>query len=246
MLTNSFLERIHLENTTIDLKHMPIILRHIAKYIPFENLDVMDKTTKPLSLETITEKLLTNRRGGLCYEINTLLFEVLRENHLNVKLISAVIYEETRQAFSKTGYTHTVILLEDQGHAYLIDAGFGNNIPLIPVPLDGQVVSSTNGEYKIIDDELYMKRSYRDEQFKLAYRFKRESITWDQLRISQQIIEQSEDSMFNKRALLTKCTEDGTVTLSENNLVIMKNGEKKNRVLTDVEKQQAKKDYFYQ
>ncbi len=91
-----------------------------------------------------------------------------------------------------------------------------------------------------------MKRSYRDEQFKLAYRFKRESITWDQLRISQQIIEQSEDSMFNKRALLTKCTEDGTVTLSENNLVIMKNGEKKNRVLTDVEKQQAKKDYFYQ
>ena len=69
-------------------------------------------------------------------------------------------------------------------------------------------------------------------------------MTWDQLRISQQIIEQSEDSVFNKRALLTKCTEDGTVTLSENNLVIMKNGEKMSQVLTDIEKQQAIKNYF--
>jgi len=246
MLTNRFFQRIELKNTTIDLDHMPIILRHIAKYIPFENIDVIDKTTKPLSLETIAAKILTNHRGGLCYEINTLLFEVLRENNLNVNLISAVIFDETSQAFSKTGYTHTIILLEHQGLEYLIDAGFGNNIPLIPVPLNGDLVNSTNGAYKIVDHQLYMKRSYRDEQFKLAYRFKRDRITCDQLRISQQIIEQSEDSMFNKRALLTRCTEDGTVTLSENNLVIMKSGEKTSRVLTEVEKQQAKKDYFYQ
>jgi len=246
MLTNRFLQRIELKNTTIDIENMPVILRHIAKYIPFENLDVIDKTTKPLSLETIVEKLLTNHRGGLCYEINTLLFEVLRENNLNVNLISAVIYDESSQAFSKTGYTHTIILLEHKGVEYLIDAGFGNNIPLVPVPLNGDLVNSTNGIYKIIDNQLYMKRSYRDEQFILAYRFIKESLTWDQLRISQQIIEQSEESVFNKRELLTKCTEDGTVTLSENNLVIMKNGEKTSRVLTETEKQHAKKDYFYQ
>jgi len=46
--------------------------------------------------------------------------------------------------------------------------------------------------------------------------------------------------------LLTKCTEDGTVTLAGNDLTIMKNGHKTLRTLTDTEKEAAKKQYFYQ
>jgi len=91
-----------------------------------------------------------------------------------------------------------------------------------------------------------MKRRYRDEQFVLAYRFDTQPITKSQLRTSQQIIENSEDSVFNKRPLLTKCTEDGTVTLAGNDLTIMKNGHKTLRTLTDTEKEAAKKQYFYQ
>ncbi|WP_010287575.1 arylamine N-acetyltransferase family protein [Kurthia massiliensis] len=246
MLTEQFLARIHLEGTKIDMKRLPLLLRHVAQYIPFENLDVMTGTSKPLSTAYMTEKILVNGRGGLCYEINPLLAEVLRENDLNVKLISATIYDTLQQQFSKTGYTHTLILLEDHEERYLIDAGFGNNVPLMPIPLNGDVVSSTNGEYKVIGDELFMKRRYRDEQFILAYRFKLEPISWKQLQISQHIIEQSEASVFNKRPLLTKCTEEGTITLSQHELTIMKNGLKTTETLTPEQAMKAKKQYFYQ
>lgn len=246
MLTEQFLARIQLEGTMIDMKRLPLILRHMAKYIPFENLDVINGVSQPLSSKRIVQKILVEGRGGLCYEINPLLAEVLRANELNVKLIAATIYDSTHQQFSKTGYTHTIILLEQHGERYLIDAGFGNNVPLMPVPLNGDVVSSTNGDFKVIGDELFMKRRYRDEQFVLAYRFKEERASWKQLQVSQHIIEQSEASPFNKKALLTKCTEDGTITLSENDLTIMQEGQKTVQTLTAEEVTQAKKQYFYQ
>lgn len=91
-----------------------------------------------------------------------------------------------------------------------------------------------------------MKRRYRDVQFICAYRFDTQPIEWPALRVSQQIIEQSEDSAFNKRLLLTKCTDNGTITLSGNDLTIMKDGEKTVATLTDKEKAVAKKTYFYQ
>lgn len=246
MLTEQFLARIKLEGTIVDIKRLPLILRHMAQYIPFENLDVINGVSQPLSSHYIVQKILTEGRGGLCYEMNPLLAEVLRANEMNVKLIAATIYDSMHQEFSKTGYTHTVVLLEQHGERYLVDAGFGNNVPLMPVPLNGDVVSSTNGDFKIIGDELFMKRRHRDEQFVLAYRFKEERISWKQLQISQHIIEQSEASPFNKRALLTKCTEDGTITLSENDLTIMKNGQKIIRTLSSKEALEAKHRYFYQ
>lgn len=246
MLTEAFLARIRLSGTEIDMKHLPLLLRHVADYIPFENLDIIEGASEVLSEEGTAKKILQQQRGGLCYEINPLLATVLTENDFHVQLISAVIYDALHEEFSKTGYTHTLILLEEHGEQYLVDAGFGNNVPLIAVPLDGRTVSSTNGDYRIEGNDLYMKRRYRDEQFVLAYRFDTQPITKSQLRTSQQIIENSEDSVFNKRPLLTKCTEDGTVTLSGNDLTIMKNGHKTLTTLTNTEKEAVKKQYFYQ
>lgn len=246
MLTEAFLARIRLSGTKIDMKHLPLLLRHVAAYIPFENLDIIEGVSEVLSPEGTAKKILQQHRGGLCYEINPLLATVLAENGLHVQWISAVIYDALHEEFSKTGYTHTLILLEDHGEQYIVDAGFGNNIPLMAVPLDGRTVSSTNGDYRIEGNDLYMKRRYRDEQFVRAYRFDTQPIAAPQLRASQQIIETSEDSVFNKRPLLTKCTEDGTVTLSGNDLTIMKDGHKTLTTLTDTEKEAAKKQYFYQ
>lgn len=246
MLTESFLARIRLDGTQVDIKHLPLLLRYVAAYIPFENIDIIEGTSQPLSLERTATKILQQQRGGLCYEINPLLAAVLIENGLQIQLISAVIYDAMNEKFSKTGYTHTLLLLEDHGERYLIDAGFGNNVPLVAVPLDGTTVSSTNGDYRVVGNELYMKRRYRDVQFICAYRFDTQPIEWPALRVSQQIIEQSEDSAFNKRPLLTKCTDNGTITLSGNDLTIMKDGEKTVATLTDKEKAVAKKTYFYQ
>ena len=43
-----------------------------------------------------------------------------------------------------------VILLSHNEQIYLIDTGFGVNLPLQPVPLSGQIARSANGEFRII------------------------------------------------------------------------------------------------
>lgn len=47
------------------------------------------------------------------------------------------------------GRTHVTILLKHEGQIYLIDTGFGGNLPLKPVPLNGETVISQNGEFRI-------------------------------------------------------------------------------------------------
>ena len=43
------------------------------EHIPFENLDVIRKVPIYLNLEKIYDKVVNNRRGGYCYELNGLL-----------------------------------------------------------------------------------------------------------------------------------------------------------------------------
>lgn len=55
-----------------------IVLRHV-KSIPFENLDVL--LGRPIDLDdaAIEKKLIHEKRGGYCFEQNTLLLAVLKQ-----------------------------------------------------------------------------------------------------------------------------------------------------------------------
>ncbi len=53
---------------------------HLAhlRGIPFENLDAYRRTAPSLELPALMAKLVRSRRGGYCYEHNTLLAAALR------------------------------------------------------------------------------------------------------------------------------------------------------------------------
>ena len=68
--------------------------------IPFENLDIHYKTPIKLNSATIFEKVISNKRGGFCYELNSLFYELLRSIGFNVKMISARVFNSKKQTFS--------------------------------------------------------------------------------------------------------------------------------------------------
>ena len=76
----AYLERIEYQGTlapdyaTLEALH----LAH-ATHIPFENLDILLDRPILLDLGSLQSKLVDARRGGYCYEHNTLFASVLRE-----------------------------------------------------------------------------------------------------------------------------------------------------------------------
>ena len=55
--------------------------------IPFENLDIYTGKGISLDLEDIYQKIVLNRRGGFCYELNYLFHWLLNELGFNSRMI---------------------------------------------------------------------------------------------------------------------------------------------------------------
>ncbi|MGW3289392.1 arylamine N-acetyltransferase family protein [Streptomyces sp. NPDC001002] len=112
---------------------------HLAhmRGIPFENLDALRRTAPSLELPDLTAKLLHSRRGGYCYEQNTLLTAALEALGFGVtRLAARVVVGASR--FEDRPRTHMTLRVEVPGdpQPYLADVGFGAIGALLePVPL---------------------------------------------------------------------------------------------------------------
>ncbi|MEB8646386.1 arylamine N-acetyltransferase, partial [Bacillus cereus] len=74
-LQKSFFSRLQVSpKEDVNFKDLHEILLRMAYVIPYENLDVMEKNIRKITRKNVQEKLLLMHRGGLCYELNTLLY----------------------------------------------------------------------------------------------------------------------------------------------------------------------------
>jgi N-hydroxyarylamine O-acetyltransferase len=212
------------QNEVITFQNLDKVLEKTAKSIPFENLCIIENRTKEITKENLTSKILKRKEGGLCYELNSILYLFLLENNLNPTLIRGVTYNHMQQQWSATGNTHVLNLITHNGQAYLVDTGFGGNLPLKPVPLSGETVASSNGEFRVDREDsehgdyiLYMKLNHKGEDWKIGYAFnpkkKIQNIT--ELNEVQRIIIDHSESAFNKKPLITKITDKGNITLTD-------------------------------
>jgi len=112
---------------------------HLAhmRGIPFENLDALRRTAPSLELPDLMAKLVRSRRGGYCYEQNTLLATALRALGFGVTLLTARVVVGTDRIESRPR-THMTLRVDVPGdpQPYLADVGFGAIGALLePVPL---------------------------------------------------------------------------------------------------------------
>ena len=92
--------------------------------IPFENLDVL--LGRPISLapEDIARKLIADRRGGYCFEHNTLLLHVLKELGFTVAPLSARVRIQQPREYIPAR-THMSLRIELGQESWLADVGVG-------------------------------------------------------------------------------------------------------------------------
>ncbi|MCM3665119.1 arylamine N-acetyltransferase [Mesobacillus subterraneus] len=221
------------EETPISLGNLDIILELTAAAIPFENLCTLSGDLSDLNEKNLTEKIIERKEGGLCYDLNGLLYLFLRENGLDVQLVRGAVYVPDINGFSPTGKTHAAILLKDAAERYLVDTGFGGNLPLKPVPLNGMEISSSNGEFRVKKEKnefgdyfLEMKLKNKDTEWRLGYAFDSTQLVKDisELNEMKKIITEHPQSPFNKKLLLTRVTAEGSMVLTETSYTHWKDG----------------------
>eukprot|EP00445_Apocalathium_hangoei_P011783 CAMPEP_0203882694 /NCGR_PEP_ID=MMETSP0359-20131031/26874_1 /ASSEMBLY_ACC=CAM_ASM_000338 /TAXON_ID=268821 /ORGANISM="Scrippsiella Hangoei, Strain SHTV-5" /LENGTH=316 /DNA_ID=CAMNT_0050802771 /DNA_START=20 /DNA_END=970 /DNA_ORIENTATION=- len=140
-------------------------LAHLRS-IPFENIDVVLRRPIDMSVAAVFDKLVRSKRGGYCFEQNTLLMEALR--HLGFKVAPVLARVRwNRPKDMDTPYTHLVLLVtpptaaaaeaagvDADGAApksYLVDVGFGGLQSLSPLLVDTEEpqLATEGGTYRL-------------------------------------------------------------------------------------------------
>jgi N-hydroxyarylamine O-acetyltransferase len=101
-----------------------------ATTIPFENLDILFGRPISLDLEHLQAKLVASRRGGYCFEHNTLFAAVLESLGFKVTRLAARVRFGTLAVRPRT---HMLLSVEVDGEPFLADVGFGCRGPLHPI-----------------------------------------------------------------------------------------------------------------
>ncbi|KKB72735.1 MULTISPECIES: arylamine N-acetyltransferase [Bacillus] len=202
----------------VSFADLPEFLSLIALQFPFENGAVLNKERIPMTKEGLTDALLNNKRGGLCYDLNAFLYYVLKEIGFSVQLVQGTVFHPQEGKWALTG-THVAVILQEGNETYLLDTGFGANLPLKPVPFTGESVSSKTGVYRIRKAKTekgdYLLEMDKGKGWQTGYAFTLEPIDEAVLADVRDAIFDHEDSPFNKNPLASKLTKDGKLILSK-------------------------------
>ncbi|MBX3750612.1 MAG: arylamine N-acetyltransferase [Opitutaceae bacterium] len=128
---------------TPDLATLRALHLHHVSAVPFENLDVLLGRRVSLDPAVIADKIILRRRGGYCFEQNTLFRVVLTALGFHVTPLLARVRWQV-PADVGTPLTHTVLRVDLDGRGWLVDVGFGAVGATAPLALDATEPQATS------------------------------------------------------------------------------------------------------
>ncbi len=192
--------------------------------IPFENLDIHLGHTIILDDEKFFEKMVRQRRGGFCYELNGLFAALLRALGFKVTMLSARVNLE---GILGPEFDHMVLLVQLE-ERWLADVGFGA-LFIEPLRMDDrkmQIQSNYAYRVKKYGDNWKVMARETGVPWKVFYQFTLEPRQLQDYAQMCQWHQTSPRSWHTQNRICTRATPDGRVTLTETKLVIKKNSER--------------------
>lgn len=233
MDVNAYLERIKysgsLSPSAETLRDLQVA--HLLA-VPFENLSIHSKQPIILEDDALFTKIVEQRRGGFCYEVNGLFAALLRALGFKVEMLSAEV--ANAEGGFGPNFDHLTLMVS-LDNRWLADVGFGDSF-IEPLLLDEQGEQVQGGRvYRIVPDNDYlilMQRENQDE-WKAQYRFTLQPYEYADYSEMCRYHQTSPQSHFTQRRICSRATEEGRITLSEMRFITTsKNGERQERILT--------------
>ena len=152
MNIDKYLERINCSNLRDNtLQSLSKLQRNHVINVPFENLDIhLGKHIDCFDLEKIYEKVVVKKRGGFCFELNSLFAWLLGQLAFKYDFIGCSVYSLQTCAWSPW-LSHVALLVHlNSETSYLTDVGFTRNFRTpLKFKLD-QIQTDATGFYKIV------------------------------------------------------------------------------------------------
>lgn len=210
-----------------------VIAAH-GRTIPFENLDpLLGIPVADLSAAALSDKLVTRRRGGYCYEHNGLLGYALDELGYGVERLAGRVVWMKEPDAPLPALTHNVLAVTVPGEAgrYLVDVGFGGQTLSSPIRLQTGAVQQTRHEpYRLLqlptrhEPEYELAAQVRG-QWQPLYRFTAVPQPRIDLEVGSWYVSTHPGGVFVVGLSAALVTDDARINLRGRNLAIHSHGE---------------------
>jgi len=192
--------------------------------IPFENIDIQTKVN--IELENSYNKIVNNKRGGFCYELNYSFYQLLKEIGFEVKMISARVFSNEDNVFGPE-YDHMALIATIKTKQYLVDVGFGE-FSLYPLVMELNIIQNDpRGDFRIeqYDDEyLIVKKMNQSNTFSAEYIFSTKERSIKEFYQMCKYHQTNSKSHFTQKLICSLATVDGRITISDRTFKKTKNG----------------------
>jgi len=210
--------------------------------VPFENLDIYLGREIVCDEARFLHKIVTERRGGFCYELNGAFAALLRALGFQVTLLSARVAGADGSDGPEFDHLTLRVDLEDP---WLADVGFGDGF-LEPLRLNSGLEQPQIGRiYRLTDAEgVFGVEVGTNGKWKKEYSFTLQPHQLSDFAGMCHYHQASPDSSFTHSRTCSRATPDGRVTLSNGKLIETHNESRKEKTLTDAEWTACLRDLF--
>ncbi|MBO3759876.1 arylamine N-acetyltransferase [Ciceribacter sp. L1K22] len=222
-----YLNRIGLDCERIDTTPQGLarLQRAQISSIAFENMDPLTGTVPDIDPAALWTKLIVDRRGGYCLELNRLFAEALTALGFTV----APFLGRVRKGASVGGArTHHMLIVSIDGEEYLADSGFGGQAPVEPVKIGTSEPQTVGHEtFRVRWDDAtgeHVLERLNGETWFALYSFDRAPVAPLDFEAANVVCARWDKAPFPFHLMMTIATPEGRNNLFNRDLKRIRNG----------------------
>ena len=196
-------------DTTTSLTTLRNLHRAHLLSIPYENLDIHLGVPLTLDPERIFAKLVDERRGGWCYEMNGVFANVLETMGFDVRRVAGTV---GRAAHGWRAQGNHLVLIVTLDRPWIVDVGFGDGF-LAPLPLEPGSYSQSFLRYRVSRDGPRWRVDNHAFGGADGFDFTLTRRTLDDFAVQCRELQTSPESGFVKTTVCERFTREGLIML---------------------------------
>lgn len=227
-----YLDRIkYTGNISHDLHTLRGLHHHHVFQVPFEALDVYYGIPILLNQSHLFHKIIDQRRGGYCYEVNELFGHLLQQLGFTVRRVSARL--ASGHKYGKP-FEHLALLVTLEDKNWLVDVGYGD-FALTPLQLTAGLVQHDGCTSYLLTPGIQVdgvehwqvaKWSHSKQAFATDYIFTTHACALEDFEQMNAWKQSSGESKFRRSLICSIPTATGRISMVGNRLIFTHNGEK--------------------
>jgi N-hydroxyarylamine O-acetyltransferase len=214
MNIDPFLTRIGVQSLPESpLTRLQVLHRAMTQTVPFENLAVLEGQKISLDPKAVFTKVVERGRGGYCFELNTLLAEVLDLLGYKVERLLGRVWAN---GAASPPLTHMTLKVTVENQSYLCDVGFGGGTLREPLPWDTrEIVNQSPDSFRLeeTDNAETMLSRLTGDSWKNLYSLLPCVVRVQDYIPANHYTSTHPDSYFTQEPVAALTTEDGRITL---------------------------------